>query len=81
MPLEMWQKANRVLRILKKEEKMMFSTTTLIMHSATMATKSLVPVPPVYESSQAKLQSVRMKWLVVTDRKGNRRPQMHWCSN
>jgi len=59
----------------------MFSTTPLIMHSATMARKSLVPVPPVYESSQAKLQSVRMKWIVVTDRRGNRRPQMQWWSN
>jgi hypothetical protein len=59
----------------------MFSTTTLIMHSATMARKSLQPVPPVYESSQAKLRSVRVKWLAVTDRKGNRRPQMRWWSN
>ena len=49
----------------------MFSTTTLIMHSATMARKSLQPVPPVYESSQAKLRSIRVKWLAVTDRKGN----------
>jgi len=59
----------------------MFSTTRLIMHSATIARKSFVPAPPVYESSPPKHQSVRMQWLVVTDRKGNRRPQMHWCSN
>ncbi len=59
----------------------MFSTMRLIMHSATIARKTLVPVPPVYESSQAKHQSVRMQWLVVTDRNGNRRFQMHWCSN
>jgi hypothetical protein len=46
----------------------MFSTPPLIMHSATMAKKSLVP-------------SVHMKWIAVTDRKGNRRLQMHWRSN
>jgi len=33
---------------------------------------------PVYV---VKCASVRMKWVAVTDKNGNRRPQMSWGSN
>jgi len=64
----------------------MFSTTPA-MASATMTMKSFIPVascdfyPPVYESGEAKFRSVRMKWIVATDRNGTRWPQMRWWSN
>jgi hypothetical protein len=35
---------------------------------------------PSLESPEANGASIRMKWIVVPDRNGNRRPQMSWQS-
>ena len=62
-------------------------STTLTLQSATITTRSLIGAasheicPPVYESGKANFCSPRMKWVVVTDTNGNRRPQMCWRYN
>jgi len=42
------------------------------MHSAALT----IPSPAVETASE--FHSVRMNWVIVTDKSGNRRPQMHW---
>jgi len=60
--------------------------TSLPLQSPTEVSKSLIrAVPcdiyaPIYESGKTKCASLRMKWIVVNDRDGNRRLQMHWQS-
>jgi hypothetical protein len=60
--------------------------TLLTLRSTMEVSKSLIrAVPcdiyaPIYESGKTKCASLRMKWIVVNDRDGTRRLQMHWRS-
>lgn len=36
---------------------------------------------PWYERGETKLHSLQMKWVVVTDTNGTRRPEMRWWFN
>lgn len=35
----------------------------------------------IHEKHESDLRRVLMKWVIVTDSNGNRRPQMYWRSN
>ena len=60
--------------------------TSLTLQPPTEVSKSLIRAvscdiyAPIYESGRTKYASLGMKWIVVNDRDGNRRLQMHWQS-
>jgi len=67
----MQQKANLALVVLEKRGKADVLDAAAHYAFSNEGRKSLVPVPSVYGSSQTKLQSARMKWIIVTYRNGN----------
>jgi len=60
--------------------------TSLTQQAATIMTKPLIQAgsgdtSPVHEKREVKFHSLCMNWVVVTDVKGNRRPEMRWRTN
>jgi hypothetical protein len=61
-------------------------STSLTRQSPMIASESLIRVAsrdicsPDYESGAPRCASLGVKWIVVTDTNGNRRPQMSWWS-
>jgi len=61
-------------------------STSLIQQTATIMTKPLIQaacgdILPVHENREAPFHRLCMNWVVVTDVKGNRRPEMRWRTN
>lgn len=59
----------------------MYSTT--LTHPATIITESVAQaacrdLSPAHEKHEAPIHSLCMNWVVITDTKGNRRPEMRW---
>jgi hypothetical protein len=57
-----------------------FIAPPIMMSMALLRTASYDICKPSLESSEVNRASIRLKWIVVPDRNGNRRPQMSWQS-
>jgi hypothetical protein len=58
-----------------------FIAPPIMMSMVLIRTASYDICTPSLESPEASRASTRLKWIVVPDRNGNRRPQMSWQSN
>ena len=61
-------------------------STRLTQQAPTIMTKPVMQAPcgdmsPAHEKSESPFHPLSINWVVVTDRKGNHRPEMRWRVN